>query len=266
MTVWGIGMVRDEADIVEATIRHMAGQVDRLLVADNRSSDGTREILDQLAAELPLEVVDDGEIGYYQSRKMTDLGLRATDEGASWIVPFDADEIWQARAGRLADQLDELPAWAHIAQAALFDYVATGEDPPAPPLEAIQWRRSEATPLPKVAFRAEPGVTIHQGNHGASIPSTRTPGVAAGLLVVRHFPYRSVEQFEQKVRNGLEAYQATDLPPDAGAHWRDYGAILESQGPAALAEVFTTWFYRANPRKPIEIGDERQGPLVFDPL
>ena len=39
-------MVKDEADIVAATRRADAGQVDHVLVADNGSTDGTAAILD----------------------------------------------------------------------------------------------------------------------------------------------------------------------------------------------------------------------------
>jgi glycosyltransferase involved in cell wall biosynthesis len=221
MAVFAIAMVRDEADIVEQTVRHMLGQVHEVIVADNGSTDGTREILEQL----PIVLLDDPEVGYYQSRKMTALAARAAQQGADWIVPFDADECWYSPFGKIADILADLPQ--AVAAAALYDHVPTAVDPEGAPLDRIGWRRHTPAELPKVACRAALPVTIEQGNHGAHYPT----GQVDGQLVVRHFPYRSAEQFVRKARNGAQAYAATDLPDDQGKHWRDYGALLDAHGP-----------------------------------
>jgi glycosyltransferase involved in cell wall biosynthesis len=105
-------MVRDEADIIEGTLRHMADEVDHLIVADNLSSDGTRDILDTLAKDLPLTVVDDPDPGYTQSAKMSALAERAAvEQRASWIVPFDAedDPRWLRSPRRRGPSLQPLP-------------------------------------------------------------------------------------------------------------------------------------------------------------
>ena len=48
--VWGVSIVRDEVDVVGLTVRHLLDQgVSRILVADNCSVDGTRELLRSLA-------------------------------------------------------------------------------------------------------------------------------------------------------------------------------------------------------------------------
>ena len=237
-------MVRDEDDIVGATVAHMCGQVDAVIVADNLSSDGTRAILDAL----PVTVVDDLEPGYYQSQKMTALALRARLEfGAEWVVPFDADEWWFSLQGRIADVLDGLaPSWA-IATAELYDHVPTAADPAeGSPVERIGWRRTTPAPLPKVACRTGADLVIHQGNHGAGYDAPAP--VIGGLLQVRHFPYRSAEQFVRKARNGAAAYAATDLDEDTGRHWREYGRLADAHGDEALHDVFRRWFWSADPR------------------
>lgn len=260
MSVVAIAMVRDEADIIEHTVRRMAEQVDRLIVADNLSRDGTREILDGLAGELPLEVLNDPDLAYRQSAKMSYLARYAK---AEWVVPFDADEVWRGRGGRIADILNGLPESFLIAEAALYDHVATGADPDhANPLHRIRWRRPECAPLPKVACRFRPGLVIHQGNHGATYPGNDHPPTVTNLLSIRHFPYRSVEQFIRKVRNGAEAYAATDLPDDMGAHWRKWGEMTDDQ----LGDTFRKWYWREDPEQDIRIEGERQPPLVHDPV
>jgi hypothetical protein len=245
--IFGIAMVRDEADIIEHTIRHMLTQVDHIIVADNRSADGTRELL----KSLPVTLVDDPEIGYYQSFKMSRLAQQAADAGATWVVPFDADEFWYSPHGRIGDVLE--PLTESVATAALFNQFPTAEDPDdANPFKRIGWRKTEVGGLPKVACKPRPNVVIEQGNHGANFG-----GAASDLLKIRHFPWRSAEQFERKARNGAEAYAATDLPEDQGQHWRDYGRILDTAGPDALADVFRSWFWSPDPHA--------DPTIVFDP-
>ncbi|MBP9052923.1 MAG: glycosyltransferase family 2 protein [Ilumatobacteraceae bacterium] len=251
MTVAAVSMVRDEADIVEATVRHMLTQVDVVILADNGSVDGTREVLERL----PVHLLDDPERGYYQSEKMTRLAHLARSEyGADWVVPFDADEWWYSPHGRISDVLEDgFGAWP-VVTAELYDHVATGVDAPElSPVHSMGWRRREPAPLPKVACRTAPDLVIEQGNHGAryDAPAPQTSG-----LVVRHFPYRSAEQFARKAVNGAEAYAATDLPEDVGRHWREYGRIAAECGVEALHDVFRRWFWVAEP------SDD----LIFDPV
>lgn len=242
MATFGIAMVKDEADVVAGTIRHMADEVDHLIVADNGSTDGTREILEEMEASLSLTVVDDPETAYYQSFKMSRLAERAADAGATWIVPFDADEIWVAEH-RIADLLADTSA--DIAIARLFNHFATAIDPDeSDPFLQLGWRQRDPGTLPKVAFRWEPGSTIHQGNHGVTRPSG---GRDEQLLEIRHFPYRSAAQFVRKARNGAAAYRAANLPATEGAHWRAYGDILDRRGEEGLGDVFREHFWYLSP-------------------
>jgi len=262
MTTFGIVMVKDEADVIASTVLWMATQVDELIVADNGSTDGTRKILQGLAADLPLTVVDDPEVGYYQSRKMSALAARALERGATWVVPFDADEIWCSRWGRVADVLDRHTPDYGIVTAAVFDHVATGCDADDPdPVRRMLWRRPAPLPLPKVAARAACGLTIEAGNHWARHPIPARP-TDKPALTVHHFPYRSGEQVVRKVRNGAAAYAATSgLPDTMGAHWRQWGAFTDDE----IGDLFRKWFWRADPRLKVTIDGERQPPLVHDP-
>jgi glycosyltransferase involved in cell wall biosynthesis len=244
MAVAAISMVKDEADVIEGTIRHIANEVDLVLVADNGSTDGTRQILEQLSSELGVIVVDDPDPAYYQSAKMSRLAEQAATIGAEWIVPFDADELWLAN-DRLCVVLPALAEDVNVAHASLFNHFASAIDPAGDdPFRTIVWRQRHPGALPKVAFRWEPGAVVHQGNHGVTLPDGETFN---RCLEVRHFPYRSASQFIRKARNGAAAYAASDLPADWGAHWRSYGEILDRHGEEALADVYRTHFWHLSP-------------------
>jgi glycosyltransferase involved in cell wall biosynthesis len=245
-------MVKDEADVIASTVEHMIRQVDGVIVSDNGSTDGTREILNGLKCV----VLDDPDPAYYQSAKTTQLAhLAAKEYGADWIVPFDADEWWVSPHGRIADVLEAIaPQWL-AASAPIYNHVATGKDKDdRDPVKRMPWRQGAPLPLPKVACRWREDLVIEQGNHGAYYDGGAT--VIPGQLVVRHFPYRSAEQFVRKARNGAQAYAATDLPPDVGAHWRQYGAIAEAHGDEACADIFRQWYWVMDP--------DASG-LVYDP-
>lgn len=247
--VVGISMVKDEADIVGHTLRRMREQVDYLIVADNDSTDGTREIVFHGGYDEPGNLVHfalgDYEPGYFQSQKMTKLAEHAIEHGATWIVPFDADEVWKCRRGSLREALAAVPQNVDIVTADLYDHVPTaldGDD--RDPTQRIHWRRPSPAPLPKVACRARKGLVIEQGNHGAHYDTPDIPLRLGGLLSIRHFPYRSVEQMIRKARNGAAAYAATDLPEDVGAHWRGYGRLSDAE----IGDVFRKWFWSADPQ------------------
>jgi hypothetical protein len=251
MSVWGVAMVKDEADVIERNLRHHHAEgLAGMIVLDNRSADGTAKILFGLAAgdlEGWLRVVDDPEPGYYQSSKMTSAARMARTLGATWVVPIDADELWYSPDGRpLAEAilLDQRPD-VTIRCAALFDHRATALDhltyPDVDdPFTRMTWRHPDPIPLPKVAVRTDVLRKIEMGNHGAHV----SQGRALGGLEVRHFPYRSAEHMIRKARNGAAAYAAAPQMPEMyGAHWRAYGKLTDEE----LAAHYHDHFWFADP-------------------
>jgi glycosyltransferase involved in cell wall biosynthesis len=203
MTTIAVTMVKDEADVIGYTLKMMERQVDGIIVADNMSTDRTREILNEFGehADVPYLVVEDTEPGYYQSAKMTALaGMAHEVMGADWIVPFDADEVWLAGSRTVAELLEGREEW--VVPARLYDHVVTGEDDLSDenPIRRIPWRRNYPGALPKVACRWDDSLVIEMGNHGAHYDFD--VATADRLLEIHHFPYRSAEQVLRKTING----------------------------------------------------------------
>lgn len=222
-------MVRDELDVLGATIAHLFAQgVDHVLVSDNLSTDGTRELLAELASRnSQLHLAVDDEPAYHQAEKMTRLAAAATRAGADWIVPFDADEFWFAPGGSLADHLRTLARErpdVGIVRAAFHNMLPVGPWPGP--------MRMDASPVVpgKVAIRSHPLATLSVGNHGAS----RVGAMADGLKVA-HAAYRSLGQLTRKLRQGTDAVMRTDPRSGMARHWRAGAALSD----ADLREVWT---------------------------
>lgn len=258
-----IAMARDEADIAQAWCEHMLTQVDHLIVADNLSTDGTREIVASFGDAITL--IDDPDPAYEQSTKMSALAARALSMGFTWAVASDLDEAWMTTDNRpIRVYLDGLAPDIRVVTAELFNHIPTAIDPAQyyldpfsneviggepNPFRRIGWRKRERAPLPKVCVRLCDGLIIHMGNHSAYLPGIAP---AAPGLVVRHYSWRTREQYVRKIATGAKAYALTDMPESTGGHWRMHG--LPPDDPAALAEWeqrvgdhFTTWFYSPDP-------------------
>src|SRR4051812_15863371 len=120
-------MVKDEADIIGRSIDNLFAQgVDLVVVADNGSLDGTRKVLLERDPEKVI-LIDDDEVGYYQSQKMTRLAHIAREKlDADWVIPFDADEFWlAARSGyTVRDAIEFSGREFGVLAAEVYDHVA----------------------------------------------------------------------------------------------------------------------------------------------
>lgn len=267
MSVAAIMMVKDEGDIIEATIGHLLNEVDGIIVADNLSTDGTYEKLLNFAEAWPdrVEVRRDEEVAYYQSDKMTMLAHYAKGHGYDWVVPCDADEIWYSPFGTLSDVLGGLDQRYLFAEATLLNHLATGlDDAHDPnPVTRLGWRLEQMNALPKIACRAMFGLRIGMGNHDAettSRVSSNHTHVVTGQLYAHHFPWRSEQQFVSKISNGAIAYAATNLDPGFGAHWRGFGLPTDEGFLDRVRAWYWDWGYRQDPGAPHD-----GGAMVYDP-
>lgn len=251
-SVWAISVVRDELDVIPSAIEHLFSQgVDRVLVADNRSVDGTREYLQEIALkDERVHVALDEEPAHIQSEKMTLLAHFAQRRGADWLIPFDADEFWFARGSFLADYLRARPRETNVVRAD-FHHMVPEVPSPSPFIEA-KFVMDAAPSVPgKVAVRAHPLLEIWPGNHGAS----RVGNVERGLHIA-HAQYRSPVQIARKVRQGTSASTLTGEDLNwFSPHW----AAGSSLSDETITEVFDR-ISRGLPDPRIQY--RAQGPMV----
>jgi hypothetical protein len=212
-------MVRDEADIIRAMLEHHRMQgIDRIIVTDNGSIDGTTEILHEYATEGFVDLRSDPVHRKQQSEVVTAMARDAyTRHGADWVINADADEFWVAHEpGRtVRDILERTPREFQTFLVPVIDMIG------APALDGAGLDRlvyrDMRTPeqLHAVGLRAHStpdamhigtaDVEVAQGNHAVSLPSLGTPALDVSLEVL-HLPWRSWSQYERKVDAAGRAY------------------------------------------------------------
>lgn len=254
-SVWGVTMVKDELDVLPDVLDHLFEQgLSHLLIADNRSTDGTRNFLQELnRKDRRVHLALDEEPAYYQSEKMTWLAHQAWRAGADWIVPFDADEFWFAKGMTVAEFVRRQDVG--VVHAAFHHMVPTT---PAPsPLRDAEFILDATPSWPgKVALRSHPLAVVVRGNHAAA----RVGGETDGLFIA-HAQYRSPVQVARKVRQGTAAARLTGedvsvLTP----HW----AIAEALRDDEVREV---WEHISHGRPDARLGYKAVGPmLILHPL
>jgi hypothetical protein len=234
-------MVRNEADVIEAFVRHHVEALDELIVVDHRSSDGTAELLAALSAEgLPLSVRQEDSLAHRQDVILTALMREAArTRGADWVIPLDADEFLVADEGDPREALAALApdrAWA----VDLRYYVPCPDDPPEDNvLRRIRHRLAVAGTFwtRKVIV---PGALARGGRRSLSQGSHTLVDVGTGRwvpasftdkLALAHYPVRSERQLAGKVLSGWPAHVARPDRPRSGAfQWkRIFGSTVSGQ-------------------------------------
>ncbi len=197
-------LVRDEADVIEAWLRyHLARGVDLVIATDHRSMDGTSEILHEHTRDGRVVVLRREAEGVLQAEWMTEMSrLAATEYGANWVIPSDADEFWWPRGGSFAEILSAVPERFGAVRGLVRNFVLL-------PVSGAVFERLIVRARPtadltsqyhaqiKVVHRGADDATVGVGNHDVD---------GTGLRVIRewfpfevlHFPLRSVEQLVDK--------------------------------------------------------------------
>lgn len=234
-------MVRDEADVIDAMLRHHADQgIDVFIVTDNGSTDGTVEALETFARDHDVDLRHDPVHHKQQSTLVTGMARDAASRhGADWVLNADADEFWVPSGNEdLRSALAEVPSEIGAFQIPVIDM--TGEPAQSGtglgrlvwrdlrPQHALAAAGLRAHSSPDAVHRGDPDIVVAQGNHEVNRPSGQLPGTGSGIEVL-HLPWRSWAQFRRKVENSGRSYLANpELQPSPNHHgMRDYGRLLE---------------------------------------
>jgi Glycosyl transferase family 2 len=218
-------LARDEADIVDAWLSfHLNAGADFVVATDNRSVDGTTEILERYAREGHVHLLREPGEDLRQDEWVTRMArLAATEHGADWVINSDADEFWWPRGASLRDMLVAVPPRYGTVGAFLRMFVPRPAEAGAfaermtvrfSALAPINDPASLYKPIRKVIHRGHPEIRVTRGNH-ALIDSPFAPLRGWFPIEVFHFPLRSPEQCARKAELQGKAFERIERAPTA---------------------------------------------------
>ena len=218
-------LARDEADIVDAWLDVSSQRRRGLRVAtDNRSVDGTTDVLERYAREGHLHLIREPGEDLRQNEWVTRMArMAATDFGADWVINSDADEFWWPRGTSLHDVLAAVPPRYGTVAAFLRVFVPR-PGRRAPFSERMTVRFSALAPI------NDPGVALQADSQGRPPRASPDPGdtrkprarrqpvrAAPRMVSDRGLPLPAplAEQAEHKAQLQGDAWKHIDRAPTA---------------------------------------------------
>jgi len=227
-------LARDEIDVVDAWLAfHLNAGADLVIATDNRSQDGTTEVLEQYARSGHVHLIREPGEDLRQDEWVTRMArLAATEHGADWVINSDADEFWWPRGASLSEVLEAVPARYGTVGAFLRVFCPRpGEESFAErmtvrfsALAPINDPASLYKPIRKIVHRGHPEIRLTRGNH-ALVASPFAPLRGWFPIECFHFPLRSAAQAEHKARLQGTAFEKHIARPPTAYHADMYTAL-----------------------------------------
>lgn len=205
-------LVRNEEDVICENIEyHLSQGVDFFIVTDHLSEDRTTDILYNYERQGYIELIS-ASGPYIQTDLVTKMAEIAFSKyKADWIINNDADEFWYYKNGKLKDAFINVPSDINIIRAKRHNMLLPKNGVKNDFYQEMIFRRKKSlnpigANLPsKVCVRGANNVVIHPGSHKITHPDGNE--VFNSEIEIFHYPFRSYEQFQRKIRTIGDEYE-----------------------------------------------------------
>ena len=227
-------LARDEIDVIDSWLAfHLNAGVDLVIATDNRSEDGTTEVLEEYVRSGHVHLIREPGEDLRQDEWVTRMArLAATDYGADWVINSDADEFWWPRGASLSDVLAAVPPRYGTVGAFLRVFCPRPGDEPFADRMTVRFSAlapindpaSLYKPIRKVIHRGHPEIRVTRGNH-ALVDSPFAPLRGWFPVECFHFPLRSAAQCAHKAKLQGEAFEQHIARPPTAYHADMFSAL-----------------------------------------
>ena len=227
MNIYGICVVKNEADIVEFSLTKASEWATKIFVLDNNSTDGTWEKVNNLAKS------NNRIVPWKQTDEVFSDGMRAdvfnhfkdqVKEGDWWCIRLDADEFYPEDPTAF---LSKLKPYYQVVCAKRIQYQLTEED-----LNKLDFngdirlllngfRYFEKTAHSEIRFFKHRKRLTWDRNE---VLPRHIGMVAPQRIIQKHYQYRSPKQLQERIvlRNELKKKHPSIFPHVFSSNWKDY--------------------------------------------
>ena len=264
----------NERDIIEAFVQHHAKIFNLIVIANDNSMDGTKQILESLQAEnYPIVILEAAEMPGGQANLMSSLMHLAFDKyGADWVAPLDVDEFLEVPKDAALDQIipqrSNYPIqlrWSNFAWSRNLD---EREVNPVVRLTTRMPPRSDSSKImvPKSIVKDDRKASLRLGNHHINSKKRVEHGIKIDGIFLCHYPIRSIQQFLAKCAINhlrlLSIPPSANRPASAGFQYRGALNCLFNEG----SDSFIRYMERESTAYALQAGGGMQGQVAINPL
>lgn len=232
MKILLITKVKNEADIIEYFIRYHLNIVDRVVVIDNGSTDGTYDIVLSLIREgLSVDLVNEGFSKFDALRfanQYTEFYLKKYE--CDFVIFADADELISCDNGdnprKIIETFDNDKIY--YCKWKTFLYAGVDEHSAFTPELYNEYRDEIYEKFEKIIIPApmfyKYKIVVEAGNHSchSTIRDMNPPArLSSKEIKFSHYPIRSMNQYrKQIILNSIFMMSNPDVNLQTGAHWK----------------------------------------------
>lgn len=204
--IFGMCVVKNEADIIAHSLTEASQWADRIFVMDNGSEDETWEIVQRMASDVIVPWKRDREPFSDSLRNKIFQQFHSESEPGDWWCRFDADEIYATDPRAF---LAKVPLREHVVWGISVEYYLTKED-----VDSINFCSPTEEILPQLhCYRVQNSeIRFCRYRVGLNWPARASWPRHVGVvhprrIPLRHYKYRSPSQIQQRLKTRRQAVE-----------------------------------------------------------